>query len=237
MPNKNDSSILLNNPAIDALIPPKVLAFDLDLTLHNVIDHYHLSLNSTFVSFGFPELSDSELDQFGGSNYPGTRQIFATIMPEELLDQAMKYYIEHFLNSDISPKAVIPGAKEILHLLKKRFKIPVIGVTNSDETIAKKILVDLNLTKLFDFVIGIREDIAYKPNPQMLLMALKHIKMEPGQHVWFVGDMPSDVECAKRANCTAIRFYYKIDPKDPEADLCINNHYHLFNIISSKLKK
>lgn len=233
----SDNILLLNNPNIDKLPPPKAIAFDLDLTLHNVIDHYHFSLNQTFLHFGFPALTDKELEQFAGSNYIGTREIFATILPAALVDPAMKYYFEHFLNSEISIKTLIPGSREILYMLKKRFNLPVVGVTNSEENIAKKILDDLYFTKLFDYVVGIKENTALKPDPTMLFEALRHIKVPPGPHVWFIGDMPTDVECAKNANCTAIRFYYKVNPHDPKADLNINNHYYLYSIISSKLKK
>lgn len=233
----SNNILLLNNSIVDKLTPPKAIAFDLDLTLHNVIDHYHFSLNQTLLHFGFHALTDEELEQFGGDNYIGTREIFATILPKDLVDKAMKYYFDHFLNSEMSIKTLIPGSREILYMLKKRFNLPIIGVTNSDETIAKKILKDLHFTKLFDYVIGIKENTPLKPNPAMLLTALNYVKISSGPHVWFIGDMPSDVECAKNANCTAIRFYYKVNPHDPKADLNINNHYYLYNIISDKLKK
>lgn len=233
--NKASSVLFLKNPRIEAIEPPKALAFDLDLTIHNVISHYNHSVNQTLLHFGYKELSNLELKQLGGNNFTSTRDLFAALMPEELLDQAVEYYYNHFLSQEIPPQAVIPGAKELLQLIKKRFQIPIVAITNSEETIARKILEDLNLTKLFDYIVGTKENIAHKPNPQMLLIALEHIKIKPGPHVWFIGDLPTDVQCAKQANCTAIRFYHKIDPQDLEADLSINNHYNLFNIISSKL--
>ncbi len=233
--NRSSSVLLLENFHIDALVPPQALAFDLDLTIHNVICHYNYSVNQTILHFGYKELTDLELKQLGGSNFTSTRDLFAEVLPESLIDQAVEYYFDHFLTHEIPPQAVIPGAKELLYLLKKRFKLPIIAITNSDEVMAKKILKDLNLTKLFDHVIGIKEGIAFKPDPQMLLMSLDYINIASGKHVWFVGDLPSDIKCAKQANCTAIRFYHKIDPQDLEADLSINSHYHLFNIINSKL--
>ncbi len=233
--NKDSSVLLLEEFRIDALITPQALVFDLDLTIHNIISHYNYSVNQTILHFGFKELTDLELKQLGGSSFTSTRDLFAEVLPKNLLDQAVEYYFNHFLAHEIPHQAIIPGAKELLHLLKNRFKIPVVAITNSDDIMARKILSDLKLTELFDYVIGIKENIAPKPDTQMLLMALDHVNIKPGPHVWFVGDLSSDVKCAKQANCTAIRFYHKIDPQDFEADLSINSHYQLFNIISSKL--
>ncbi len=238
MPNNRSSSILqLEHINIDHLAIPKALVFDLDLTIHDVMSHYDTAVNQTLLHFGFKELSNDKLIELGRSSFTSSRNLFAEIVPENLVEEALEYYYDHFLSNEVPAEAILPGAKELLQLVKERFKLPIIAVTNSEEHMAKKVLNDLKINNLFDYVIGIKEDESFKkPNPQMLLMALKAMNLTPGPHIWFIGDMPSDVECAKQANnCTAIRYYTHEEPEDLKADLFINSHYNLFNIISSKL--
>lgn len=228
---------LIENYHLKKLTTPQVLAFDLDLTIHDAIKHYNYSVSQTIIHFGGVALNKEQLNKLGENYFVSSRNIFAYFLSEELADEALQYYFNHFLKNEIPKEAVIPGARELLSLLNKNFKIPVVAVTNADEHIAIKILQDLNLYNLFDYIIGIKKGIPYKPNPTMLLMALNQIQLNPGPHVWFVGDMPSDVTCAKLINCTAIRFYSGLKkPLDKEADLIINSHHYLLKIITSKLK-
>lgn len=230
------SAILLKNHSIDSLKTPKALALDLDLTIYNITSYYDYTLNKTLASFGCDKLSKPELKKIRGSKFTSYKEIFSNHIGKELAEKAEKYHIEHLLEHEIPRKSIIPGSKELLYLVRKRFNIPIIGVTNSEETLAKKFLKDLNILQLFDYVIGGRENILLKPDPQMLLIGLENVNIKPGPYVWFVGDSPSDTKCAKLANCSAIRFYQKIMPEDPNADFFTNSHHHFFNIINSKLK-
>ncbi len=165
-----------------------------------------------------------------------TRNIFSFFLSEELADVALQYYYDHFLQNEISVDAIIPGAREILTEIKQKFNLPIIAVTNSEEPIARKILQDLDLENSFDYIIGVRDDIPYKPDPTMLLIALEKVGAAPGPHVWMIGDLDTDVICARQANCTAIRFNNNNDELiDKDADLVVSSHYNLLNLIASKL--
>lgn len=230
-----NKTFILEESQIKTLHNPRVLALDLDLTLHNVVKHYDDSLNETIMHFGYPPLTSKEFE-YVGNNFTSTKGTLALFLPEDKVDQALEYYFNHFLSREIPTTSVLPGAKELLYLIRKRFNIPIIGITNSEEFIAKKILTDLGVLEKFDYMIGVKDGFAPKPDSKMLLTALNHISVAPGPHVWLMGDRASDTECAKQVNCTSIRFYHKIKPQDPKADLFINSHYHLFNIISEKVK-
>ncbi len=232
---KNSEPLLLEDTHVSALCKPKILALDLDLTLHNVIEHYDETINATLKHFGYHALTLEEL-KATGDNFTSTKSTLAAYLPADKIDEATQYYCNHFLSREIPTKAIIPGVKELLYLIRKRFKIPIIAITNSEDSLAKKILRDLNALDKIDFVIGMQEGYYIKPDTKMLLTALKAVSVDPGPHVWFMGDRASDTQCAKTANCTAIRFYHKIKPIDQNADLFINSHYHFFNIINTKLK-
>jgi phosphoglycolate phosphatase-like HAD superfamily hydrolase len=231
----NQQILLLEDEHIKSLPKPEVIALDLDLTLHNVIKHYDESIVQTVIHFGYGEVSHEQLDA-AGQNFSTTRAMLANFLPENLLDDALQYYLNHFISREMPISACLPGSKELLYLLRKRLKLPVVAVTNAEEFIAKKILLDLGALHWFDYVIGVKEGNIPKPGTQMLIMALDIIKAKPGPHVWLIGDMASDTKCAKNAGCTAIRFYHKIKPEDVNADLFINNHFALYNIIANKVK-
>ena len=129
----------------------------------------------------------------------------------------------------------MPGFEELIYSVKKKFNLFVIAITNSEETIARKILNDLNALDWFDYVIGVKDGMASKPNTQMLLIALESIGVKPSPHVWLMGDRATDTLCAKKANCTPIRFYHKVKPQDSNATLFINCHHDLLKIIDAKL--
>ena len=237
MIDNNESQVLLiEDKHVQALPRPEILILDLDLTLHNVIEHYEDSVNETLLYFGYQALTQKQLDAAGGDNFTTTKAFFAAFLPEKLLERAVEYYFNHFLNREIPASSVLPGAKELLYLVKKRISIPIIGITNSEELLAKKILADLGALGWFDSVVGIKDGRSPKPHSQMLLIALDFLKAKPGPQLWFMGDRCSDTQCAKDSNCTAIRFYDKIKPEDENADLFIDSHYHFFDILNTKFK-
>lgn len=218
---------------IKSLAKPKILVLDLDLTLHNVINHYNDSINKTLTHFKKAPLNDQELAAIG-DNFTTTKNSLAAIFGEHMLKEVFDYYVNHFLNREISVDALLPGAQELLSLVKNELKLPIIAITNSDQFIAEKILKDLDTFKWFDQVIGIEDYHLPKPNPQMLFKALAKISAQAGPHIWFVGDRHSDTQCAKNAGCTAIRFYHINKPIDKNADLFINCHYNLYAIMKAK---
>ncbi len=224
-----------NDYLISSLAKPTVLALDLDLTLHDVMVHYDDSINETLKHFGHAYLTAEELEACGGDDYTNSRDLLAKFLPEESLDAAVEYYFNHFLAREIPIESLLPGAEELIYSIKKKFNLFIIAITNSEEIMARKILNDLGVLSWFDYVIGVKDGMASKPNPQMLLIALESIGVNPSPHVWLMGDRATDTLCAKEANCTPVRFYHKLKPQDPNAALFINNHHDLLEIIDAKL--
>lgn len=215
---------------------PEVFVFDLDLTLHDVIEHYDYAMLKTFRHFGLREVALKEL-QGVVEQCSTTKEILSAFLPDTQVEEAFKYCVEHFFKREISIKSVLPGAREMLYTIKKHFNLPVIGVSNSEEETSKKILRDLGMFKWFDHVVGIKDGNLPKPNTQMLIKGLQLINEQPGPHVWFVGDRGSDTKCARDANCTAVRYYHKKQPHDANADIFIDCHFKFSAILKDKIKK
>ena len=62
----------------------------------------------------------------------------------------------------------------------------------------------LNMEKFFQKMVGSEDTPEDKPSPIPLLNALMPSRLEPGPHVWFVGDSEVDILCAQNAGCTPI---------------------------------
>ncbi|MFX0138133.1 MAG: HAD family hydrolase, partial [Candidatus Hodarchaeota archaeon] len=98
--------------------------------------------------------------------------------------------------------------KKVLVKLKAN-GFPLAIVSNTSEARLNFFRNKLDLDKYFSIYIT-RDDTPFrKPNPYPILLALKHIKMEYKvpiikENVYFVGDLPTDIDTAKNAGINSI---------------------------------
>ena len=100
------------------------------------------------------------------------------------------------------------GLEEVLSVFYK--KGIILGIlSNTSQKRLDFFRNKLNLDKYFALFIS-RDDTPFrKPNPYPVLLALKHIKKEIKQPihkelVYLIGDLPSDIQCAKNAGINSI---------------------------------
>lgn len=98
--------------------------------------------------------------------------------------------------------------KKVLIKLKAN-RFPLAIVSNTSEARLKFFRNKLDLDNYFSIYIS-RDNTPYrKPNPYPILLALKYIKMKykvpiKKENVYFVGDLPTDIETAKNAGIKSI---------------------------------
>jgi len=98
--------------------------------------------------------------------------------------------------------------KKVLIKLKAN-RFPLAIVSNTTEARLKFFRNKLDLDNYFSIYIS-RDNTPYrKPNPYPILLALKYIKMKykvpiKKENVYFVGDLPTDIETAKNAGIKSI---------------------------------
>jgi len=99
---------------------------------------------------------------------------------------------------------LIDGVPEALRLLKERgFRIGLL--TRSCREYAEKILRRFNIRGYFDAILA-RDDVEYpKPNPTHALELLKLLNVSARDAI-FIGDHPSDMECAVKSGMKFILF-------------------------------
>jgi HAD superfamily hydrolase (TIGR01509 family) len=117
----------------------------------------------------------------------------------------------------------VEGVVEAIKSLKKdpNIKLGIVTSRNRRHVISK--LRSLDLTDCFDVIIT-REDVhAFKPSPEQIILAAKILNL-PVQRCVLVGDMPTDVDAARRANAVSVAVVTGIFPEEVisrEPDLII----------------
>lgn len=212
------------------LTKPEVIALDLDETVHNVILFYERAVNETRVNFDYPTLSSQEFQSIYSNGYITAEDVFQ-IMFGNKKSQALKFYYDALHSYELSEDYMLPGAKEIITHVKK-LGLTLIAVTNATQHVSKKILRDMGVFKYFDAITGVKDTRILKPDPMLMTICLQKINYPASKKVWFIGDSSTDTECAKRSNCTAIRYYFnKEKPIDPNADALFDCHYKIIETL------
>ncbi|OGE81073.1 MAG: hypothetical protein A3H72_03270 [Candidatus Doudnabacteria bacterium RIFCSPLOWO2_02_FULL_48_8] len=85
--------------------------------------------------------------------------------------------------------------------LSKKYQLAV--VTARVKKGVKPVLEKYGYGGIFKTLVAFEDYKHPKPDPESLLVALKELRVKPAEAV-YVGDMPSDVECANRADVTSI---------------------------------
>ena len=99
-------------------------------------------------------------------------------------------------------KRLLPGAVELLTLLRPRFRLA--ALSNSNALHWERNTNDLGLTDLFDVAISSHQVGLYKPDPQMYLTALDRLGVSPDR-VMFFDDVPAYVTAASALGIRAFQ--------------------------------
>lgn len=182
----------------------KNVFFDLDGTLINSIYDLCDSVNYILNKYGYKERSLEEVNSFVGN---GLKKLLLLALPEnrddfDLIYKDFKsYYFTHCL---IKTKPY-NGITEVLKKLKsKGIKLAVI--TNKPQNAAQEIC-DTLFSGIFDCVIGEKEGIARKPEPEMVEITLRKLNAKKGETL-YVGDSEVDILTGKNAGLNVLSVSY-----------------------------
>ena len=170
----------------------KAVLFDLDGTLVNSLCDLAFAVNEGLKKYGFPERETSEFERFVGNGISKTieRALPHGFKTDENLKKVKEVfscvYKQHFDDKTYAYNGVPQAVKD---LKSKGFKLAV--VTNKSQKMA-----ELVVTKFygdsFDCIIGKRDGIPSKPDPQSALTAINELGVKPFECV-FVGDSEVDI--------------------------------------------
>ena len=97
---------------------------------------------------------------------------------------------------------LLPGIKKALRSMKDA-GIKLALATNAPNVSAENLMKSVNLTGVFDIIIGTDDVENSKPAPDMILLACERCGCRPDEAV-YVGDMPMDMVAGRRAGVTAV---------------------------------
>ena len=180
----------------------ELLVFDMDGTILDTLEDLKNSMNYTLRLYHMPERTLDEIRAFVGN---GIRRLIERAVVAGTSDEQitamykdfMKYYEVHCADNTKPYDGILDT---IRHLRSLGYKTAV--VSNKAHPAVLE-LCDQYFPRLFDLAIGEKPDIARKPAPDMVHMALNRFNI-PKEKAVYIGDSDVDVATARNSELDMI---------------------------------
>ncbi|MBT5374316.1 MAG: HAD hydrolase-like protein, partial [Rhodospirillaceae bacterium] len=179
------------SPSFD-LSPPRAMLFDWDNTLVDNWMAIVAALNAAQTSLGFTPWSSQVADQRLGQSLDDA---FPAIFGERW-QQARELFFDHFNKHHLDELRPMEGAKDLLDIVLAK-EIFLAVVSNKIGPLLRREADHLGWQDYFTRLVGASDAGADKPSPLIVEQALSQSGVACGPDVWFVGDRPIDLVCAR----------------------------------------
>ena len=214
-----------------SLALPKAIIFDWDDTL---IDNWHAihgALNMTMDAMGLARWS---LEKTKSNVRRSMRDSFPDLFGDRW-EEAADIFLKTIENNHLETIYVLKGVHEMLAFLRS-LGIYLGVVSNKNGNLLRKEAAFLGWTGDFGAIIGATDAEKDKPDPAPIFLALSDSGFTTGEDIWFVGDAPSDMECAHRAGVLPVQIVTKFTDHQQfqnfPARISFDNATELQNFIS-----
>ncbi len=197
----------------------RLAIFDLDGTLLNTIADLATATNQALAHFGYPTYNTEVYRFFVGN---GIDKLFERALPEDARTQEnilkirsrfLPYYNEH--NADLSRP--YPGITEMLRSLQSH-RILMAVASNKYQTATQKLIEHFFPDIAFTAILGQREGIPAKPNPQIVFEIMEKAGVEK-KDTAYIGDSGVDMETGRNAGVDTIGVVWGFRPRE-ELEAC-----------------
>ena len=181
-----------------------LLIFDLDGTLINTIDDLGQACNHALSACGFPTHKIEDYPRLVGN---GINKLIERALPEEHRNEATvlrlrEYFVPFYDQHNCDLTRPYDGIPELLQTLKAAGH--TLAVASNKYQAATEKIVAHYFPNTFDVVLGERDGIPRKPDPQIVydILGSGITSPESGEEkkILYIGDSLVDVETAKAAN-------------------------------------
>ncbi|MGB8276060.1 MAG: HAD family hydrolase [Alphaproteobacteria bacterium] len=188
---------------------PRAVLLDWDDTLVDNWASIHAAMNATLAAMG---LAPWSLEQTRRQAKQSLRDSFPGIFGARW-EEARDVFYRNFAAGHLAGLRPLPGADELLAaLFEADFFLGV--VSNKTGAYLRREAAHLGWDRYFGALVGATDAPEDKPKPAPVMLALRPSGISPGPEVWFVGDGPVDVDCARRSGCLAVL----VRPEPPSAE-------------------
>ena len=181
----------------------KGIIFDVDGTTLDTLNDLYESFNKTLKEFGMPYQSKEQIRMGVGR---GSKVLVEKCTPEGTDEETKKkvesvfgrIYNENYNNTTVPYEGVV----ELLKTLESKGIRLAINSNKGDSFV--KGLVEKNFPDIsFTEVMGARDDVARKPDPQGPELIIKEMGIKK-EEVMYVGDSDVDIKTAKNTGVTSV---------------------------------
>lgn len=146
-------------------------------------------------------------------------------------DLFIKIYKENYFEQ-MSYSTLYPEVENTLDKLKSN-KVKISLLTTKVQDQADRIIDYFNLRKYFDFIMGRRDGMNYKPSPEPLLFICNELNIGLNETI-MIGDTELDIQCGKNAGAKtcAVLYGYRTEEslKDHQPDYLIKSISDILSI-------
>ena len=179
-----------------------IVIFDLDGTLLNTIDDLGYACNYALGKVGFPTFPINAYPAKVGN---GINNLIRRALPEaerteENIQRVRTYFVPYYNEHNCDFTRPYDGIPELLATLKAQGCL--LAVASNKYQAATEKIVNWFFPEVFDIILGEREGIERKPNPQIvfdILQSLTGEAVRTTQSVLYIGDSLVDRDTALNA--------------------------------------
>lgn len=175
-----------------------IIIFDLDGTLLNTIDDLGYACNYALEKTGYPTYPISAYPAKVGN---GINNLIRRALPEaerteENIRRVRAYFVPYYNDHNCDYTRPYDGMPEVLKQLKAQGH--QLAVASNKYQAATEKIVNHFFPDLFDVILGEREGVELKPNPQIVLDILSTLNIKHST-LLYLGDSLVDFETAENA--------------------------------------
>ena len=179
-----------------------LIIFDLDGTLINTIDDLGQACNHALSACGYPTHKIEDYPRLVGN---GINKLIERALPEsdrneETVMQLRAFFVPYYDEHNCDLTHPYDGILALLETLKQQGH--TLAVASNKYQAATEKIVEKLFPGIFDVVLGERENVARKPDPQIvwdILEAIGRKGEEPIEDALYIGDSLVDADTAKAA--------------------------------------